>query len=116
VGIASQRLIAHAHDRALAELALDLRERPLKGGVARLCCLLLVGHGHGFTPPVEDGSIKLEIASDGTLVRIVSAGRGRGDEPTGLGAEERRARPGLGGEEKRFRYEQVPDELRQWTT
>jgi hypothetical protein len=29
-------LVAHAHDGALAELALDLRERPLQGGVARL--------------------------------------------------------------------------------
>ena len=28
-------LVAHAHDRALAELALDLRERALKGGVTR---------------------------------------------------------------------------------
>ena len=44
-------LVAHAHDRALAELALDLRERALKGGVARLGGLLLVGHGHGLTPP-----------------------------------------------------------------
>ena len=49
------RLVAHPHHGALAELALDLRERPLKGGVARLGCLLLVGHGHGLTPPVEDG-------------------------------------------------------------
>ena len=29
-------LVAHAHDGALAELALDLRERALQGGVARL--------------------------------------------------------------------------------
>ena len=29
-------LVAHAHDRALAELALDLRQRPLQGGVAGL--------------------------------------------------------------------------------
>ena len=33
-------LVAHAHDRALAELALDLSERALKGGVARLGGLL----------------------------------------------------------------------------
>jgi len=49
-------LVAHAHDRALAELALDLRERALKGGVARLGCLLLIGHRHGLTPRFEMGS------------------------------------------------------------
>ncbi len=39
-------LVAHAHDGALAELALDLSERPLQGGVACLCGLLFVGYGH----------------------------------------------------------------------
>ena len=34
-------LVAHAHDRALAELALDLRERALQGGVAGLAGLIL---------------------------------------------------------------------------
>jgi hypothetical protein len=38
-------LVAHAHDRALAELALDLRERTLQRGVAGLGDLLLFG-GH----------------------------------------------------------------------
>jgi hypothetical protein len=57
----------------------------------------------------KDGRKKLEIASDGTLVRIASEGRGRGDEPKGLGAEERTARSGLGGEDERFRYEVIPD-------
>ena len=66
-------LVAHAHDRALAELALDLRERSLKGGVARLGGLLLVGHGHGLAPPVRDGECKLEPASDGTVVRIAAS-------------------------------------------
>ena len=66
-------LVAHPHDGALPELALDLRERPLKGGIARLGSLLLVGNGHGLTPPVEDGSNKLEDAPDGTFVRIVRA-------------------------------------------
>src|ERR1700722_4057676 len=46
-------LVAHAHDRALAELARALRERALKRGVARLGGLLLVGHRHRLTPPVE---------------------------------------------------------------
>ncbi len=40
-------LVAHAHDRALAELALDLRQRALQGGVAGLRGLLGVSHGHG---------------------------------------------------------------------
>ena len=48
-------LVAHPHDRALAELALDLRERPLQGGVTRLGGLLLVGHGHGLAPPGRVG-------------------------------------------------------------
>ena len=39
-------LVAHAHDGALAELALDLRERALQRGVAGLGGLLLFG-GHG---------------------------------------------------------------------
>ena len=63
-------LVAHPHDRALAELTLDLRERTLKCGVARLGGLLLVGHGHGVAPPVRDGSCNLEPPSDGTFVRI----------------------------------------------
>ena len=46
-------LVAHAHDRALAELALDLRERALQRGLARLGGLLLFGYGHGVTPPVR---------------------------------------------------------------
>ena len=36
--------VAHAHDRALAELALDLRQRALQGGVAGLGGLVLLGH------------------------------------------------------------------------
>ena len=38
--------VAHAHDDALAELALDLRQRALEGGVAGLRGLLVLGHGH----------------------------------------------------------------------
>ena len=37
-------LVAHAHDGALAELALDLGERALQGGVAGLGGLLVYGH------------------------------------------------------------------------
>jgi len=43
-------LVAHAHDGALAELALDLRERARKRGVARLGCLLFVRRGHRVSP------------------------------------------------------------------
>jgi hypothetical protein len=42
----ARALVAHAHDRALAELTLDLRQRALEGGVAGLGGLLLLGHGH----------------------------------------------------------------------
>jgi hypothetical protein len=39
-------LVAHAHDGALAELALDLRERALEGSVARLGVLGVLGWAH----------------------------------------------------------------------
>ena len=39
-------LVAHAHDGALAELALDLRERALQRGVARLDFLGVLGCAH----------------------------------------------------------------------
>ena len=39
-------LVAHPHDGALAELALDLRQRALEGGVLGLRGLLLLGGGH----------------------------------------------------------------------
>ena len=44
-------LVAHAHDGALAELALDLRERALQRGVAGLGGLLLFG-GHAVGGPL----------------------------------------------------------------
>ena len=44
-------LVAHAHDGALAELALDLAERALQRGVAGLGGLLLFG-GHGVGEPL----------------------------------------------------------------
>ena len=50
VGIAwtfTRALVAHPHDGALAELALDLGQRALEGGVAGLGGLLLLGRGHG---------------------------------------------------------------------
>ena len=54
VGIASTAhlgaLVAHPHDRALAELALDLRERALKGGVTRLGGLFFFCHAHRQAP------------------------------------------------------------------
>ena len=40
-------LVAHAHDGALAELAFDLGERALEGGIAGLGGLLVFGDGHG---------------------------------------------------------------------
>ena len=40
-------LVAHAHDGALAELALDLGQRALEGGIAGLDGLLVFGGGHG---------------------------------------------------------------------
>src|SRR5437016_809687 len=43
-------LVAHPHDGSLAELALDLGQRSLKGGVAGLGGLLLVGDGHAHKP------------------------------------------------------------------
>jgi hypothetical protein len=40
-------LVAHAHDGALAELALDLGQRALESGIAGLGGLLVFGDGHG---------------------------------------------------------------------
>ena len=57
--------VAHAHDRALAELALDLRERALQGCVFGLGGLVGIGAGHGGSSrAVEAGSVSL--GSDGT--------------------------------------------------
>ena len=44
-------LVAHAHDRALAELALDLRQRAREGVVAGLGSLLRVVESHGYEVP-----------------------------------------------------------------
>src|SRR6185312_1687410 len=78
--------------------ALDLRQRTLKGGVARLRGLLLLGHGHGEAPPVWDEQPKLRVGSDGTAVRI-GCGTRRANRvaaactPAGLFVQPRR--PGL---------------------
>src|SRR5215210_2365457 len=47
IDLHARALVAHPHDGALAELALDLRERALEGSVTGLGGLLLVGWGHG---------------------------------------------------------------------
>ena len=49
-------LVAHAHDAALAELALDLSKRPLQRGVASLGGLLLLVYGHGLLLRYRDWS------------------------------------------------------------
>jgi hypothetical protein len=36
--------------------------------------------------------------------------------PKGSAPKQQTARSGLGGDQQRFRYKQVPDELWQWTT
>ncbi len=59
--------VAHAHDGALAELALDLREGSPKGFVTGLCGLLGVGESHVLKAFLRsEERVTLRAGSDGT--------------------------------------------------
>ena len=88
-------LVAHAHDAALAELALDLRQRALERGVARLSGLFLIAHRHphssllaspGFSAPGRTTSYARRVRE----ARTRRSCRGCGDSAARTG---RSARP-----------------------
>jgi hypothetical protein len=74
VGMADRGvLVAHPHDRALAELALDLGERAVQGGVAGLRRLFLFLVHYRLLRSLE---IDMEPErADGTDVRPLTSGK-----------------------------------------